>query len=176
MKTNSLSKDNSSRKENIILGKLKTKTINNIARVNKYLKRNTCKISPKNIIIGFMIMVSRHRNTYSDWATEIGFLENCTITKQSLFERMNDETENFVKAVVERQLAEKVQQREIKKMERELRFFNNVMIDDSTMIHLSEYYPGNVSRGKKKSQAKIHAMYNIDRKQFPFFSPSQLLQ
>src|SRR4029079_9883522 len=162
MKTNSPNKGNPCRKENIILGKLKTKTINIIARTNKYLKRSTQKISPKNLIIGFMIMASRHRNTYSDWATEIGILENKTISKQSLCERMNGDTENFVKAVVEKQLTDKIHLKETKNIRKELTQFNNVMIDDSTMIHLpdelSEYYPGNVSRGKKKSQAKIHAM------------------
>lgn len=173
MKTNSLNRVNPFGKGNIILEKLTTKTINKIARVNKYIKRNTCKISPKNLIIGFMIMVSRHRNTYTDWVTEIGILENTTITKQSLCERMQPETENFIKAVVEKQLSEKMQPVETKKIKGALKHFKNVMIDDSTTIHLpdelAEYYPGNVSRGKKKSQAKIHAMYNLTENNFPFF-------
>ena len=173
MKTNSFNRVKPCNKGNIILEKLTTKTINKIARVNKYLKRNTGKISPKNLIIGFMIMVSRHRNTYSDWVTEIGILENTTITKQSLCERMQPETENFIKAVVEKQLSEKVQVQEIKKVKGALKHFKNVMIDDSTTIHLpdelAEYYPGNVSRGEKKSIAKIHAMYNLTENCFPFF-------
>jgi len=173
MKTNSSSKGNPSHKENIILGKLKTKAINKLARANKYLKRNTGKISPKNLIIGFMIMVSRHRNTYCDWATEIGILENTTISKQSLYERMNLDTENFIKAVVEKQLCEKVQPLGNAKIKGTTKLFKNVMIDDSTMIHLpdelAEYYPGNVSRGKKKSQAKIHALYNLTENNFSFF-------
>jgi len=172
MKTNSSKRDKSQHKGNIILGKLTAKSINKIARINKYIKRNSGKISPQNLIIGFMIMVSRSRNTYSDWVTEIGLLEKKTISKQSLFERMNSDTENFVKAVVEKQLTEKVRPIEMKKVKRELRLFNNVMIDDSTMIHLpdelSEYYPGNVSRGKKKSQAKIHALYNLTENNFSF--------
>jgi hypothetical protein len=173
MKTNSSSKGNPSHKENIILGKLKTKTINKIARANKYLKRNTGKISPKNLIIGFMIMASKHRNTYSDWATEIGILEKTTISKQSLCERMHLDTENFIRTVVEKQLCEKVQRAQIAKVKGATKLFKNVMIDDSTVIHLpdelAEYYPGNVSRGKKKSQAKIHALYNLTENSFPFF-------
>ena len=173
MKTNSLNRVKPYNKGNIILDKLTTKTINKIARVHKYLKRNTGKISPRNLIIGFMIMVSRHRNTYTDWVTEIGILENTTITKQSLCERMQPETESFIKAVVEKQLSEKIQFFEKKKIHGILRHFNKVMIDDSTTLHLpdelAEYYPGNVSRGVKKSQAKIHAMYNLTQNNFPFF-------
>ncbi len=173
MKTNSFNRVNPNIKGNIILEKLTTKTINKIARVNKYLKRNTGKISPKNLIIGFMIMVSKQRNTYTDWITEIGILANTTITKQSLCERMQPETENFIKAVVEKQLSEKVQAVETKKVKGVLKHFKNVMIDDSTTIHLpdelAEYFPGNVSRGVKKAQAKIHAMYNLTENNFPFF-------
>lgn len=163
---------NPSCKENIILGKLKTKTINKIARINKYLKRSTGKISPKNLIIGFMIMVSKHRNTYSDWAVEIGILESTTISKQSLCERMHPDTEKFIKAVVEKQLSEKMEPLQMKNIKGELKLFKNIMIDDSTIIHLpdelAEYYPGNVSRGKKKSQAKIHALYNLTENNFSF--------
>lgn len=173
MKTNSFNRVKPNCKGNIILEKLATKSINKIARVNKYLKRNRGKISPKNLIIGFMIMVSRHRNTYTDWVTEIGVLENTTITKQSLCERMQPETENFLKAVLEKQLSTKAQPVEMKNIRGVLKHFKNVMIDDSTTIHLpdelAEYYPGNVSRGRQKSQAKIHAMHNLTENNFPFF-------
>lgn len=46
------------------------------------------------------------------------------------------------------------------------------MIEDSTTIHLpdslAEVFPGNVSRGKKKSLAKIHALYNLTQSNFSF--------
>ena len=45
-------------------------------------------------------MVSKQRNTYSDWATEIGLLEGKTFSKQALNERMRPETEQFVKGSV----------------------------------------------------------------------------
>ena len=102
MKTNSSSRNKSQNKESIISRTLATKTINKIAQTCKFIKRSRGKISPKNLIIGFMIMVSKQRNTYSDWATEIGLLENKTISKQSLNERMQSPTESFIKAVDER--------------------------------------------------------------------------
>jgi len=72
MNTNNFSRKNSRNKENIILSKIATKTINRKARLCGYIQRNTGKISPKNLMIGFMIMVSKQRNTYTDWAIEIG--------------------------------------------------------------------------------------------------------
>lgn len=172
MKTNSFSRNNSGNKENIILEKFGTKTINNLARLCGYLKRKSGKISPKALIVGFMLMVSKQRNTYSDWTVEIGLLENKTIRKQSLNERMNPQTENFIKKMVEQQLSEKIKPLPTKKVKGVLKFFKNVMIDDSTTLHLPDelatMFPGNVSRGEKKSQAKIHAMYNLTENNFPF--------
>ncbi len=66
MKTKSLSRKISDNKENIILGNLATKTINTIARLCGLIQRKSGKISPKSLIIGFMKMVSKQRNTYTD--------------------------------------------------------------------------------------------------------------
>ena len=151
MKTNSLSRKKFLYKESIILGKLATKTINKFARLCGYTKRKSGKISPKSLIIGFMLMVSKQRNTYSDWATEIGLLENETIAKQSLYGRMVPSTESFIKKVVEQQLRKKIKLLQTKKIKGVLKNFNNVHIDDSTTLHLpdelAEIFPGNVSRG-----------------------------
>lgn len=174
MKTNSSSSDkNRNDKGNIISGKLLTKTINKIARTCEYLKRSTRKITPKSLIIGFMFMISKQRNTYSDWALEVGLLERKPITKQALYERMNPRTETFIKTVLEQQLREKMQFVQEKKIKGIMKNFNSVMIDDSTTLHLpdelAEQFPGNVSRGKKKAQAKIHAQFNLTQNNFSFF-------
>ena len=172
MKTNSFSWKKSSNKERKIPGKLATKTINKIARIYGYTKRSTGKISPKNLILGFMVMISKQRNTYSDWATEIGLLERKTITKQSLNERINPKTECFIKQVLEQQLCEKAQRVETKKTNKIFKTFNRIMIDDSTTVRLPDDlvhdFPGNVVRGEKKSQAKIHALYNLTDNNFSF--------
>lgn len=173
MKTNRFSRNKSQSKESIFSRILKTKTINKIARNCSFIKRKGGKILPKNLIVGFMIMVSKQRNTYSDWATEIGKLENKTISKQSLNERMEPETELFIKETVEKAMSEKMQHSESKKIKGVLKHFKEVKIDDSTTLHLpdelAEAFPGNVSRGEKKAQAKIHAMYNLTENNFSFF-------
>ncbi len=172
MKTNSFSGKVSENKGNIILTNLSTKSINKLARSCEYIKRRKGKISPKSLILGFMLMVSKQRNTYSDWVAEIGLLENTTITKQSLNERMVLETEYFIKSVVEQQLSKKMQPVLSKKIKGVLSHFNTVKIEDSTTLHLpdelKEAFPGNVSRGKEKAQAKIHALHNLTENNFSF--------
>ncbi|MEO5572265.1 MAG: hypothetical protein ABIT08_10930 [Bacteroidia bacterium] len=175
MKTNSFSPDkNRDDKENIILLQLVTKTINKIARLCGYLQRSTGKISPKNLIIGFMIMVSRQRNTYADWAVEIGLLEGKTISRQALNERMQLATELFIKSVVEKTISKHTPAVKMQKIKGVLKNFKNAKIDDSTTISLpdalAEEFPGNISRGVQKAQAKIHAMYNLTENNFPFLN------
>src|SRR6188768_4138686 len=138
MKTNSFSRKISCCKRNIIFANLATKTINKIACDCGFLKRRRGKISPRNLIIGFMLMASKQRNTYSDWSTEIGLLENKTITKQSLCERMNSHTECFIRKVVEQQLLKKMQSCSTKNTKGILKHFNNILIDDSTTLPLPD--------------------------------------
>lgn len=174
MKTDSTSRKNILHKETIILENFKTKTINKFANLFGFSKRKSGKVSPKNFIIGFLLMVSKQRNTYSDWATEIGLLERETITKQSLNERMTPQTELFIKQVVEHQLSKKVSPLKTKKLKGVLKNFNNVFIDDSTTLHLPDElvstFPGNFSRGEKKALAKIHALYNLTKNEFAFLN------
>jgi len=174
MKTNSFSRKNSGNKESIISETLVTKSINKIARLCGYIQRSTGKISPKNLIVGFMLMASKQRNTYSDWATEIGLLEGKTITRQSLNERMQPQTEMLIRTVVEETIRKKIPILKTKKIKGVLKHFKSVKIDDSTTVHLPdelvEKFPGNVSRGKRKAQVKIHAMYNLTENNFEFLN------
>jgi len=174
MKTNSSKGNNSHCKVNIILGQLATRTINKIARSNGYIQRKSFAICPKSLIVGFMLMVSKQRNTYTDWATEIGLIEGRSFSKQALNERMQPQTEKFVKQVVEQTISKHACMKPNPKTNGVLRHFGNVMIDDSTTLSLPEAlagtFPGNVSKGVKKAQAKIHAMYNMTENNFAFLS------
>lgn len=172
MKANSSSRKESYSKENAISSNLTTKSINKIAVKCGYIQRSTSRISPKSLIIGFMKMVSKKRNTYADWATEIGLLEGRTFSKQALNERMQPQTEALIKEVVEKVISKKLCHPPKDKIKGVLRHFKSVKIDDSTTIslpdELADVYPGNISGGVQKSLAKIHAMYNLTDNDFPF--------
>lgn len=174
MKTNSSNGKNSHCKVNIILGQLTNRTINKIARTNGFIQRKSFSICPKSFIVGFMLMVSKQRNTYADWATEIGLIEGRRFSRQALNERMQPQTEKFVKQVVEETISKQVCLKPGQKSNGMLRHFGNVMIDDSTTLSLPDAlvgtFPGNVSKGVQKAQAKIHAMYNMTENNFVFLN------
>jgi hypothetical protein len=172
MKTNSFNGKISHHKGKTIFRQLTTRNINKIARSTGYIQRKSFAISPKNFIIGFMLMVSKQRNTYSDWSTEIGLIEDRTISKQALHERMIPETVMFVKNVVKELISRQVSMKPGHKLKGALSHFGSIMIDDSTTISLPDAlageFPGNVTNGVKKAQAKIHAMYNMTENNFAF--------
>jgi len=172
MKNNSSNGNKSCCKVNGILEQITSQTIKKIAKTSGYIQRRSFAIHPASFIIGFMKMVSKQRNTYADWATEIGLLEGRTISKQSMFERMKPQTKDFVKTVLENVFNKKVSVNQGKKSNGILKHFKNIFVDDSTTISLPDVlrneFPGNVSKGIKKAQAKIHAMHNVTRNCFAF--------
>lgn len=174
MKTNSSNGKNSHCKVTLNFGQLTNRTLNKIARTNGYIQRKSFSISPKSFIVGFMFMVSKRRNTYTDWATEIGLLEGRSFSKQALNERMRPQTEKFVKQVVEETISKQMCFKPSPKANGLLGHFGNVMIDDSTTLSLPDAlagtFPGNVSKGVQKAQAKIHAMYNMTENNFVFLN------
>jgi len=173
MKTNSLNGIKSCRKGNLILRNLNSKIINTAARASGFLVRKGGKISPKNLIIGFMIMASKGQNTYSFLAYEIGILANKSLTKQAVEERMNPKTEKFLLQVLEDHLKAKITTKMTFEIKGLLKHFKNIKIDDSTVLALPaklvEQFPGNVSKGVRNAQAKIHAFYNLTKDAFEFF-------
>jgi len=172
MKTNSPKGKKSQYKGNNIFEKITKRNINRIARLSGYKKRNRGKIDAMNLIIGFMMMVSKKMNTYEALASEISVLTGKTVTRQAINNRMNPETSVMMRMLLEEKLTESINQTKLKENEAVMSKFRSIHIEDSTMLHLpdelSKDFPGNVSRGKKKSQAKVHALYNYTSNYFPF--------
>jgi hypothetical protein len=172
MKTNNLKGNKSHSKGNNIFEKLARRSINRIAKLSGYKKRNRGKIDARSLIIGFMMMVSKKMNTYEALASEVSVLIGKTVTRQAIKNRMNPETSVMMRMVLEEKMTESINQTKLKENEVIMSKFRSVNIEDSTMLHLpdelSKEFPGNVSRGKKKSQAKVHALYNFTSNNFLF--------
>lgn len=174
MKTNSLNRKKSLYKGKTILGKEDKKRINKLARFCGFIVRGKGKITPMNLILGFMQMASKGLKTYEDWASETAMLCGKSLSKQAIEERMNSKTENMLRLVFEEKLTSLLDISTVEKIMDPIPKFKSIKIDDSTIINLpvtiSDLFPGNVSRGEKKSQAKIHALYNFTSNTFSFLN------
>ena len=172
MKTNSFSRKKSHHKGKTFFGKEDKKSINKLARFTGFIERSKGKISAYNLILGFMHMVSKGLKTYESLASEIAVLSGKSLSKQAVEERMNPKTENMLRLFFEEKLSSILQDSTVGKTTRLKGKFKSIKIDDSTIINLpaelSGFFPGNVSRGEKKSQVKIHALYNFTDNTFPF--------
>lgn len=128
------------------------------------------KISPYGFIFGFMYMLSNKVNTYTALAEAISWIDGKAITKQAIWERMTDKTEKFIKKLLEEKIKEKIQSFVSRQFQRKIKKFNNIVIEDSTVFKLPDKlvseFPGNVVNGKRKSQFKIHAIYNLTENDF----------
>lgn len=137
-----------------------------------YQKRNRGKIKALSLVLGFNLMISKNTNTYEAWAIEISKLSNQIVSRQAVEERMNEETVALTKNLLNKILVEKVKDGVKKKDILLSSKFKNIYIEDSTVLNLPEElsneFPGNVSLGKKKSQAKVHALYNFTKNNFAF--------
>jgi hypothetical protein len=174
MKTNRSMGTNSLCKGNVFFGKIDLKNINKISRQTGFCIRKTSKIQPFFLIFGFYMMLVKKLNTYEDWSSEIGILSGESLSKQAVEDRMNIATSNMLRLVFEDKL-NSLLSKSCHKKDRQLREkFNEIKIDDSTVLSLPEalnnFFPGNVSLGRKKAQIKIHALHNFTKNSFDFLN------
>lgn len=118
-----------------------------------------------------MKMVSKKMNTYENWAQEVSIEAKELVSKQAIEERMCTETTAMIKMVLEKELKKNLLT-QVKIKDQSQSKFNSINIEDSTIFNLPEElsfaFPGNVSKGKKKSQIKLHALYDLNQNNFPF--------
>ena len=169
MKTKSPFETKSRNKDRKIIDFFSAKKLNLLAIKSGYKKRSNGKISARNLILGFMKMATKKKNTYEFWSQEISLLSGSVISRQAVEERMRTETTALLKLALEEEFKKSIQTRSSQQVSRK---FKHIKLEDSTVINLPEelssVLPGNVSRGKKKSQAKIHALYDFTENAFDF--------
>ena len=171
MKANCPSRNESRDRISKIYRRFEGKRIIKISRLSGFKQRERGKISAKRLILGFMTMVSRKMNTYEAWAQEISLSAHLSVSKQAIEERMNPKTTNMLKMVLADELEKSLSSKH-RQLSQASQAFRSIHIEDSTIFNLpselSFAFPGNVSSGKKKSQAKVHALYNYTNNTFGF--------
>jgi hypothetical protein len=173
MKTNSNKTQNGT---SLIEKKLNELPIKKLSKQSGFCKRKPQKITPKNLLIGFFMMaLSSEKKTYKLWAMKIGLIVKGTVSKQALWKRMQPSQIKFLQKVLSAAINKNVGNKLSEQTSKKLKGFNNVMLEDSTHIKLSDNlwkeYPGNGywDTEAKKAIIKIQTAYNIIKKSFTRF-------
>jgi len=137
--------------------------INSIGRSSGFINRKPQKITAFGFIIGFIDSCSRGCYTYSQWAASAGEILAKTVSKQALFERINN------KAAVEiaKRLFVYALNKRLSALREGLLFssFKRVLLQDSTTLSLpsglANFYPGSASKGDQYAVLRLQCLINI---------------
>lgn len=144
--------------------KLKELRIYSLSRSCQFQKRKSKKISALNLILSFYNCNFNGDFSLSGWAFHLSQLISKPVSKQAIFERVDDSFISLCRELLQRSFGSKV------KAQKLLGKFRNVYIQDSTCVllppSLYESYKGNSSRTGNHSVAKIQVIYNLLKSDF----------
>lgn len=157
-----------------IAQKVKNIPFNRYARVSGFKQRKEQKIRGKWMIIGFFLLALQSKHTLQGWAEQLCLLNGKTVSRQAVWERINDGFIRFLLLVLKYEFNHQCAL-DHKKMKAHpaLRRYKRILLQDSTTIALpdalSRWYPGNVSAGKQKAVLKIQVIYDLVSHRFVHF-------
>ena len=109
-----------------------------------------------------MLMLVYRNRSYQDWALCLSDVIKSTVSKQAVFNRLNQKLVITLKSLVKDVISNRVD-KQIKVGI--FKPFKSVWIQDSTSVHLpdaaSALFKGNKSMGKQKSVAKLNIVINL---------------
>lgn len=149
--------------------KLQLLSINQLAIQAGFVRRKPIKIKPLNFLLGMFITTLTGANSLSLFASTLGLLGCCRISKQAIDKRMKQPLVQFLELV----LAKVISYNEVRlKYKQSLRaIFNRIIVQDSTSIQLdsklAQYFPGsNNQHHQKTAIVKIQAFFDLLTEQF----------
>jgi Transposase DDE domain len=146
-----------------------------LTRASGFRRRQPKKLTPRLFVQAACLLVTLGSVSYRRWAGLIGVLGRCTLTKQSLFERMSPKAVGFLQAVLEALLGTLATAPT--SVPAALQGFGRVLVQDSTTLQLPEkltrFFPGaSNQKGAQGALLKIQACYDLLSQSFVCFSLS----
>jgi hypothetical protein len=171
--TLSVTKSNNKNKK-YVEQKLKNIPFDKLSIESGFKKREEKKISGKGLLIAFILMAMQGKNSYEQWAQQLGKVNKENISKQGLCKRITGCFTAFILKVLFASFALQMYGvHTLAKNNKLLKQYKRALLQDSTTVNLpvclSWCFPGNVSNGQKKSQLKIQVIYDVLNNQFVHF-------
>lgn len=146
------------------------------ARQTGFMRRKPKKLTPLLFVQAALLLIGQSVVSLSRWAVLLGVLSGSRLSKQSVWERINQSAVCFLQQIPGLALAERVTQQG-QCISEVLRSFGRVLIQDSTTLklvaRLAALFPGSRNqRGAKHGQLQIQVTYDLLSQRFLNFGLS----
>lgn len=148
---------------------------NKFAVLSGFKKRKEKKITGKTLLLSFFLMSLQGNNSFAIWASHLNNLTKVTVSKQGIWKRITPFITNFLILILSNTLSTQIYSthENIKRGNLKIGNYLRILIQDSTTIALPDWllswFPGNTSKGKRKSQLKIQVVYDLIANSFVSF-------
>ncbi len=135
--------------------------------------RKPKKISGYNLVFSFLLMCSKGKNTFAEWAVQIGFISGTVVSRQGVWDRINENASQFAESLLRHFF---LKHSGLKSPRGLFSQFGKVLLQDSTVIKLPDslasVYAGSTVGGKQRSQVRIQTIIDVKRMHYHEFTLS----